>query len=140
MIGQKNGPVYRKFEGTEVHRAEYRNKRAHLNPPKRFAPYAHQLTPSQRSIAVLTGSGAWERAESRTWLDGRKLVLPLGDDPASYRWPVAGRDCILYSFGTQEEPRERLENLSIELIDAGALFVVWNVPGDIPTTCYEGFA
>lgn len=103
---------------------------------RRLAPYARHLDQSRRSIAILTGSNAWERAESRTWFDGCKLVLPLGDDPASYRWPVAGRDCILFGFGTPE-PRERLIALSVALVQAGAAFVIWGT-AETPSPLFPG--
>jgi hypothetical protein len=141
MRQTNENPARRGFEGgggaNRVHKEK--SYGGHSSQQKRLAPYARHLDQSRRSICVLTGSRAWERAESRTWFDGCKLVLPLGDDPASYRWPVAGRDCILYSFGTPE-PRERLITLSVALVKAGALFVTWSVPGDAPTTFFPGRA
>lgn len=92
---------------------------------RKLPPYVRRLDPAKRqSIAMLTGSGAWKRAESISWFPGCKLVLPFGDNPMLYRWPVIGRDCILFSFG-DPEPRERLVMLSVELVRAGALFVIW---------------
>jgi len=92
--------------------------------PKRLAPYGNTLDQAiKNSIVILTGSGAWERGRS-SWFAGNKLLLPFGDNPASYRWPVADRECVVYGFGKQEF-RERLVALSVALVQAGALFVIW---------------
>jgi len=91
---------------------------------RKLPPGGNQLDQAiKNSIVILTGSGAWERWRS-LWFAGSRLLLPFGDNPASYRWPVAGRDCVLHGFGEQE-PRPRLVALSVELVQAGALFVIW---------------
>jgi len=81
---------------------------------------------SQRaSLWVFTGSGAWDLAKSRTWFPGQKILLPFGEDIGRYRWPVSGRECIVASE-REPESRPRLVNLSVALITAGAVFVIWN--------------
>lgn len=103
----------------------------------RLAPYGKRLTPgSAGSIAVLTGARAWERAVSETWFPGHKLVLPTHEDPGIYLWPVEDRDCLIFSFG-KPEPPGLLQALSVELVQAGALFVVWCLTGDTPATLYR---
>jgi hypothetical protein len=100
--------------------------RPYFNSSKKLPPFARQLNPAnQNSLVILTGSKAWARAKSPSyWFPGSRLVLPFGDDPTAYRWPVAGRDCVLFGFGEQE-PRKRLVALSVELVRAGAVFVIW---------------
>ncbi|MDD5036672.1 MAG: hypothetical protein PHE55_18185 [Methylococcaceae bacterium] len=94
---------------------------------RKLPPFARHLDPAdQDTIAVLTGGNAWQRAKSPYhWFQGRRLLLPFGDDPAAYRWPVAGRECLVFGFG-KPEPRERLIALSVELVRSGALFVLWS--------------
>lgn len=138
MTQQMKSPA--RFEERAT-RVEYQTERTPFRSPRRFPPYARHLDDSSGSIAILTGSGAWERkrAASGTWFAHRKLILPLADDPAAYRWPVSGRDCIVFSFGTPE-PRARLITLSVALVKAGAKFVIWNIPGDMPATFFAGGA
>jgi hypothetical protein len=52
-------------------------------------------------------------------------VLPFGEEPGAYRWPVTGRDCVVYGFG-ESEPRARLVDLSVALLKAGAVAVHWS--------------
>lgn len=90
------------------------------------APYSKRLDPvSHNSLGICTGSQAWTRAESPYWWTGRKLVLPFGEEPEGYRWPVAGRDYVVWGFG-EPEPRERLVRLSVALVQAGAVAVHWS--------------
>lgn len=91
---------------------------------KPLAPYSRQLRPGLMEIMILTGSGSWCRAKSRTWLDGAKVILPFGEPPDRYVWPVAGRSCVLWSFG-ESESRHTLIRLSLELIQCGAVRVAW---------------
>jgi len=103
----------------------------------RLAPYGKRLTPvSTGSLAVLTGSKAWTWAASDSWFPGHKLVLPFHDNPTGYIWPVEDRDCIVFSFGNPEPPG-LLHALSVELLQAGALFVIWCLTGDTPATLYR---
>jgi len=106
----------------------------------RLASYAHRLDPhSRQSIAILTGSRAWARAESRScWFHGCRLLLPWHEPPEAFLWPVEARDCCLFCIG-EPEPLGILEALSVELIQSAALFVIWvNVPGDgCPATLYR---
>lgn len=54
---------------------------------KRLPPFGKSLTPSMsKTIWVCVGSEAWERGNSETWFKGSKVVLPPGDDPATFRW------------------------------------------------------
>jgi len=51
----------------------------------------------QQTLYVLTGSGGWEKAKSRTWGYRRKVVLPLDVDPRALDWSVAEEfeDCLI---------------------------------------------
>ena len=78
-------------------------------PPTRrkLAPLSKRLIPSKGTIVVLTGRDAWVRGLSPSiWFSGARLILPFGEDPAEFAWPVQGRYCLLYGFGKPER-RER---------------------------------
>jgi hypothetical protein len=64
----------------------------------------------------------WEQGrKARTW--GHAVtVLPPGDDPGKYRWPVSGIDVVVLVAGDID--KETLELLGIELVCAGSLLVV----------------
>ena len=102
------------------------NTRSHsgnTSAQKKLPPYGNRLDRgSKRTIVVLTGSGAWDRARDSQNC-GYLLVLPPGDDPTGFHWPVAGRDCVVWSLGTPE-PHERLVALGAALVRAGAVFAI----------------
>ena len=107
-----------------------------IQPNHRKPPYAKRLDPASRqSIFILTGTGAWDRADSDTWFPGCKLVLPFGVDPFRYFWPVASRDCVIFEFG-HGEGHSRLVALSVALIACGATYVRWSC-GPCPSPLFR---
>ena len=104
---------------------------------KILPPYGKLVDKSKNELIVCTGSGAWQRAKSKAWFGHTpKLVLPLNENPGRYRWPVNGRNVLVFSFG-QQESYQRLIDLSKCLLKHGAVWVLWVMPWDYPATKFE---
>lgn len=89
----------------------------------KLPPYAKQLVFNCVEVHVLTGKGAFERGGSPYWFAGQKIVLPFGEPIDSFRWPVDGLPCVVWSFG-EPESYERIRSLVLHLVAAGAWRVV----------------
>ena len=50
------------------------------------------------------------------------MVLPVGEDPKSYRWPSDGKPALIHERGDFDD--ERLDALATALLQAGASSVV----------------
>jgi hypothetical protein len=90
-------------------------------------PYAKALDTVRhgRLLIVCTGSDAWRRAESTTWFPGCKVVLPSGEDPATYDWRAAvDHDVIIGGFGNLE-PIGTIARLGGLLLASGARLVIY---------------
>lgn len=88
------------------------------NKRKRLPPYAKQLKAGTGdTLWICTGTEAWARAKSTTWMNGKKVVLPPGDDPDEYRWDVAGRfeDVVIVVDG-RPPSTETIKSLAIALL------------------------
>lgn len=74
---------------------------------------------------------AWNRcaAESKLgWTD--LLLLPAGENPFSFRWPVSNLDVLV--FNTRDVVNiNRLEKIILACLTAGAGLVVALIPDDI---------
>ena len=89
-------------------------------PP--FAAMQQSKTPSN-GLWLYTGTDAWGRARGDLDKPSRLVtLLPLGDDPEGYRWPVAGDEVVVVHTGG--ESPEVLRALAEVLIRQGALHVV----------------
>lgn len=92
-------------------------------------PYARSWPyhwPGGTEIHIWTGADAWERAKSETHCPTTpKTLLPFGEDPKAFRWPVFGASVIILG----ETDRETLEALSRALVFAGARRVLWCCTG-----------
>lgn len=77
------------------------------------------------SLVVFTGSRGFDAAKIERLFYNQlaRVVLPFGQAPDGYRWPVEGRDCLIENFG-QAEPMQVFLVLARELILAGAPFVL----------------
>jgi hypothetical protein len=98
-------------------------------PAKKQPPYARQLDQlhSCQCLIVCTGSGAWERGKFPTWFPNSKVVLPPGEDPATFNWSMAaGHDVVIVGFG-ELEPIATIAKLAGLLLAAGAS-LVWYWP------------
>ena len=91
---------------------------------RQLAPFGRRLDAVLNSgrkpancVFCFVGAYGWERAE---YFSKRQpvLVLPPGDDPAVYRWPVAGLDCLVARVGKSTNREVLL--LMRELLAAGA--------------------
>ncbi|SHE19264.1 hypothetical protein [methanotrophic endosymbiont of Bathymodiolus puteoserpentis (Logatchev)] len=95
----------------------------------KLPPYAKNIPNNQEYIIICTGSEAWSRAQSISWMNEVvKTLLPLGDAINAYRWDfVYCKEVILFSNGTLET-YDRLTELSRSLLKHGALKVLWCIP------------
>ena len=86
----------------------------------RLPPYGRQFLELRPSAGpwVAIGSEAWDFARLKPF---PAMVLPPGDDPDSYDWPVAGEGVLLMECG--EPDTETLERVALALLRAGAEFV-----------------
>lgn len=78
-------------------------------PPFGRAVVAKLNRGERPNVWVYGGSRAWEEARWRTYHigPGTALLLPPGDDPNGYRWPVAGLGIMLvWLDGSLSEPRQ----------------------------------
>lgn len=72
---------------------------------------------------IFTGRAAWDRARGDLDKPSRLVtLLPLGEDPMVYRWPVVGDEVMVVHTGG--ETAERLLSLATVLIQQGAVHVV----------------
>ncbi len=87
-------------------------------PRTRLAPYA-KLVNASSNLFIFAGPDAWQRAQQRK--RGNALVLPDGDEPASYRWTVHGLEVMLI---WKDATRESVLEFGEHLIQSGADLVV----------------
>ena len=93
----------------------------------KLPPYGTKVDtyPEKNQIIICTGSEAWQRAKSKSWMRSTpKLVLPLTEPPDAYKWPVANRHVMVFSYGVPEA-HQRLIDLSRCLLEHGAIWVLW---------------
>ena len=70
---------------------------------RKLPPYSRTLLPdASKTLHVLTGLGAWEKAKSRTWAYRIKDVLPFQSDPRHFDWSIARgfADCLIVNEGS----------------------------------------
>lgn len=62
----------------------------------RLPPYAKQLKRSDTNLYICCGKDGWKFAQFRREYYGcPAIVLPNLEDPARYKWPVAGREVVV---------------------------------------------
>jgi hypothetical protein len=87
----------------------------------KYPPYAKQARPNGGEIRVYVGSLAWKHAKIRNSYCGDALVMPGGDAPESFNWPVHGADVLVLQAGNLDlSVIPRLANV---LAHAGATIV-----------------
>ena len=84
----------------------------------RLAPFG-KLVNAASNLHIFAGPDAWGRAKQRK--GGNAMVLPEGDEPASYRWPVHGLEVMLI---WKDASRESVLEFGEYLIRSGAELVV----------------
>lgn len=67
---------------------------------------------------IACGRGAWDYATLKPF---PIMVLPDGEDPAAYRWPVFDQDVLLIEVGIYDT--EQLERIAQVLLESGARMV-----------------
>jgi len=96
--------------------------------PSKLPPFGKQLTERQPPpflVFVCVGAGAWDAAKARNQRDDAlALVLPAGDSPGAYTWPVLG--CLCVVEWQQPAQGQMIVELVKALLMAGAESVtVW---------------
>ena len=88
--------------------------------PKPLPPYGRQYLDQRPSNGpwIACGPGAWEFTRLKPF---PVIVLPDGDDPADYRWPVIDQDVLLIEVGIYDT--ERIERIAQVLLESGARMV-----------------
>jgi len=96
---------------------------------KKHPPYSKNIASNTRFLVVCTGSQAWERATSLSWLHNtHKIVFPFKDDISSYKWCCTyHKEIVLFSHGILES-YERLLELTREILRYGSYKVTWCIP------------
>jgi len=84
----------------------------------KMAPYGNSVSAAS-NLFIFAGPDAWDRAKQRK--NGNAMVLPEGDDPSSYRWPVKGLEIMLI---WKDATRESVLGFGEHLIRSGADLVV----------------
>lgn len=90
-------------------------------------------------VAVCIGMDAWQRAKRRNEgsSDWPALVLPPGEEPARYSWPVSGSYVVLEVDAGPST--DQLRQLAHVLLQAGAVVVVeWWPAGQGELRRYTG--
>ena len=108
---------------------------------RRLPPYGRSVAAAvargeRLNVWVYGGSRAWEEARLRTRHSGPALLLPPGDDPGQYKWPVEGLEVMLvWLDGSPSQPRQdatpqELIHFAEVLVQNGARLVVAPCPAD----------
>ena len=98
-------------------------------------PLRRPMPPFARDFVRRPKDSSWIFAGPKSWewarFDGRrKLVLPPAEDPASYKWPVAGLEIIVLDTGADDGLLMRLAHV---LLHSGAT-LVGVIPHKVPRT------
>ena len=87
-------------------------------------PYAKQVSRLDGDIWIYFGrdkARAWRCAKARADCNLPALILPSGESPEKYAWPVSGRDVLAVQVG--EFPQQDIPRFAKLLIAAGASVV-----------------
>lgn len=96
---------------------------------RRLPPYGREMAerlaagrPPKNGVWLYVGAGAWDRGRPSLQYSTRGvLILPPGEAPSAFRWPVASCDVLVLHGGglTGSE----LRDLAVLLVRAGASLV-----------------
>lgn len=85
-----------------------------MKPP----PFGKQVSDDVREVLIYAGTDAWRvKGEICRLIPGR-VILPPGELPSAYRWPVAGRDVLIVALGDIHDTA--LLHLAHEVLRQGA--------------------
>lgn len=88
------------------------------------APYGKSVTAAS-NLFIFAGPSAWDRAKQRK--NGNVMVLPEGDEPSSYGWPVSSLQITLI---WPDASREAVLEFGKHLIRSGAELVAAPFSGE----------
>ena len=102
------------------------------NKIRRRPPYAQQVEAhlktgrsfpdGQHCVWIACGRDAWEQAAKTLTWGHLVMVLPPGECPNQFEWPVTGLDVVVLVAGDID--RTTLEALGTELVRVGSYLVV----------------
>ncbi len=84
----------------------------------KMAPYGKSVS-AVSNLFIFVGPNSWERAQQRKM--GNAMVLPEGDEPKAYKWPINGLEIMLI---WKDATRESVLEFGEHLIRSGANLVV----------------
>ncbi len=84
----------------------------------RLGPYGKGVNASS-NLFIFAGPNAWDGAKQRK--QGNAMVLPEGDKPTAYKWPVHSLEVMLI---WPDASRESIFGFGEHLIQSGAGLVV----------------
>ena len=90
----------------------------------RLAPYGKAVTKAS-NLFIFAGPDAWDRAKQRK--KGNAMVLPEGDEPKAYKWPVHGLEIMLIWM---DATRESVLEFGEHLIRSGAELIIAPFEGE----------
>ena len=90
----------------------------------KLPPYGKHVTAAS-NLFIFAGQNAWDRTKQRK--KGNAMVLPEGDEPMSYQWPVSGQQITLI---WPDASRKAVLGFGEYLIHSGADLVVAPFPGE----------
>lgn len=90
----------------------------------KLPPYGKHITAAS-NLFIFAGQNAWDRAKQRK--KGNAMILPDGDKPRDYRWPVSGQQITLI---WPDASREAVRDFGKCLIQSGAELVAIPYPGE----------
>ena len=87
---------------------------------RRLPPFGKRYLEQKPSTGpwVAIGHDAWDFANRKPF---PVMVLPLGDNPNEYAWPVKGKGVLLVESGASDT--DTLERVALALLRSGAEFV-----------------
>ena len=104
-------------------------------------PYARLIVDMHRdkmkpdnTITIHLGKLAWHKCKAQEEGPNYHILLPPGEDPNAYQWPVNENDVIIMCWEWQDGPTIR--DLTKKVLDSGASFVVVMNP-DFTSTRFD---
>lgn len=65
---------------------------------KKLPPFGHTVPGDCHEVRIYVGTEAWTKA-THCYVNFGRMLLPDGEPPESYSWPVAGRDALIFQVG-----------------------------------------
>jgi hypothetical protein len=84
-------------------------------------PFAREIDRFDDLVMVYCGQHAYEFARPNRPFRVASLAFPRRADPSAYRWPVRGKQVLVFG---KDEPRAAIDALVMELLQQGAYRVM----------------